>query len=410
MKAPSSAALDIGALWEGIPPALPGIHVTPPSRELSGEPAAGTPGHKSPPPGAPQAVVAAQALDAHTVSPQAYTAAQAFLQAAESVNTRKAYRTALNYWRGWYALRYGREMTLPVPVRAVVEFLTDHLAVIEQRPDGTELAHYGLKGVLEQALRERGLKGRRGPPALNTVRHRIAVLSQLHEGKRLANPCRDIAVKRLLASARKVYGATDREAKAKQALTEDLLRQLLNTCKADFRGTRDRALLTLAFASGGRRRSEVISLRVEDLHRKENGNYAFVLGVNKTDPRGERKEEKPVNGEAAEALSAWLALSGLTEGPLFRKIIRGQMQGALTGDGFWWMVRRRAREAGLNEEDFGAHSLRSGFVTEAARRGIGIAEVMKLTGHRSVKTTLRYYQVGEVSTLAAANLLPKTRR
>jgi hypothetical protein len=48
-------------------------------------------------------------------------------------------------------------------------------------------------------------------------------------------------------------------------------------------------------------------------------------------------------------------------------------------------VRRRAQLAGLNGE-FSAHSLRSGFMTEAGRQNVPLAEEMALTGHRSVQT------------------------
>ena len=67
-------------------------------------------------------------------------------------------------------------------------------------------------------------------------------------------------------------------------------------------------------------------------------------------------------------------------------------------------MKRRAQLAGL-EGDFGAHSLRSGFVTEAGRQNVPMKEAMSLTGHRSVATFLRYFQTGAVQLSAAANLL-----
>jgi hypothetical protein len=43
------------------------------------------------------------------------------------------------------------------------------------------------------------------------------------------------------------------------------------------------------------------------------------------------------------------------------------------------IVKRRAQLAGL-EGDFGAHSLRSGFVTEAGRQNIPLGATMAMTG------------------------------
>ncbi len=343
-------------------------------------------------------------LDPLCLSPEARNAARTILKAGESPNTRRAYEVALRYWQGWYGLRYGTALTLPVSVSVLVQFLVDHLDIKDEHGKSHQ---YALKGDLEIRLIASGIKARRGPPAWNTVMQRIAVLSGVHESKRLKNPTRDPVIKQLLASARRAYGAAKKRPKSKKALTLDLLRKMLDTCECDLRGKRDRALLLLAFASGGRRRSEVSALRLEDLIRTEDGNFKFVLGKTKTDQKGELLEEKPVNGEAAEALHDWLEASSITHGALFRRVIRGVVKGPLSGDAIWLIVRRRAALAGLAEQDFGAHSLRSGFVTEAARQGAPIGEVMKLTGHRSVKTALGYYKAGEVSTLAAANLLNK---
>ena len=53
-------------------------------------------------------------------------------------------------------------------------------------------------------------------------------------------------------------------------VTRDVLDQLLATCDAGRPADlRDRALLLVAFASGGRRRSEAASLRVADLIERE---------------------------------------------------------------------------------------------------------------------------------------------
>lgn len=59
----------------------------------------------------------------------------------------------------------------------------------------------------------------------------------------------------------------------------------------------------------------------------------YALGATKTDTSGVRRE-KPLKGEAVVALQAWLVVSQLHEGPLFRRLFRGGRVGgtALTGD------------------------------------------------------------------------------
>ncbi len=68
------------------------------------------------------------------------------------------------------------------------------------------------------------------------------------------------------------------------------------------------------------------------------------------------------------------------------------------------IVKRRAALAGL-EGDYSAHSLRSGFMTEAGRQNVLLGEAMALTDHRSVQTAVRYFQAGAVEKSRAASLL-----
>ncbi|MNJ75434.1 Phage integrase family protein [compost metagenome] len=69
------------------------------------------------------------------------------------------------------------------------------------------------------------------------------------------------------------------------------------------------------------------------------------------------------------------------------------------------IVKRRAQLAGL-EGDWAAHSLRSGFVTEAGRQGVPLGEVMAMTEHRSVGTVMGYFQAGSLLGSRASQLLP----
>ena len=68
------------------------------------------------------------------------------------------------------------------------------------------------------------------------------------------------------------------------------------------------------------------------------------------------------------------------------------------------IVKRRAALAGL-EGNLGAHSLRSGFVTEAGKQGVPLPAVMAMTEHRSVASVIGYFQAGAAEDNPAARLL-----
>lgn len=90
---------------------------------------------------------------------------------------------ALRYWAGWYTARYGRELTLPVPEAAVLQFVVDHVA---RRSTEGELARE-LPPAVDAALLAAGLKVKPGPWTLDSVRHRVAVLSTAHRLKQQPN-------------------------------------------------------------------------------------------------------------------------------------------------------------------------------------------------------------------------------
>ena len=108
-------------------------------------------------------------------------------------------------------------------------------------------------------------------------------------------------------------------------------------------------------------------------------------------------------GAAARALQAWLDASGIAQGPLFRRIRRGDVLGEpLAAAAVRDIVRQRCELAGL-DESYSAHSLRSGFITEAGRQQVPLGDAMAMTGHASVATAMGYYR-GAAATLKAARL------
>ena len=97
-------------------------------------------------------------------------------------------------------------------------------------------------------------------------------------------------------------------------------------------GKRDRALLLFGWASGGRRRSEIVAASFENV-RRDGAGFVYELGRSKTNQSGRRepKDFKPIQGAAAEALQAWIEVLfsyRITEGALFRAIRHERILGA----------------------------------------------------------------------------------
>jgi integrase len=343
------------------------------------------------------------ALDPEVLHTQAEASVRALLREGESANTVRSYAGALRYWAAWFRLRYRTALALPVPVPAVLQFLVDHV----QRTAAEGHLLHDLPPAIDHALVEGGFKGALGAPALNTVLHRLSVLSKAHQMRELSNPTRDPTVQELVSRIRRAYAVRGVRPASKTALTKDPLEAMLGTCTDGLIGVRDRALLLFAFSSGGRRRSEVASAMMENLVRIDEQTYVYRLTHSKTDQAGTAHNadaDKPLVGAAAEALSAWLTASGVKSGPIFRRIRKTKAVEPLSGQAVWHIVRRRAQLAGL-EGSFGAHSLRSGYVTEAGRQNVPIREAMGLTGHRSMLMFMRYFQTGAVQHSRAATLL-----
>lgn len=341
-------------------------------------------------------------LDFQILASGSQAAAAAFIAAGTAKNTVRSYRSALAYWQAWLLLRYEVELgDGSLTPEVVVQFVLDHLA----RPENGQWTHL-LPEWVDAALVEAKVKGKLGALAYSTVSHRLAVLCKWHRINGWESPTETHAVKTLMREAHKAQTRQGVSVNKKTALVLEPMQALLATCTDGVRGVRDRALLLLAWSGGGRRRSEVVGLQVGDVRQLDTDTWLYALGATKTDTGGIRRE-KPLHGPAARALSAWLEIAPAKTGPLFRRLFRGGKIGnaALSSDEIARIVQRRAKLAGL-EGDFAAHSLRSGFVTEAGRQGVPLGDVMAMTEHKSVETVMSYFQAGSLLTSKATQLMP----
>lgn len=352
----------------------------------------------------------APVANVQTLSDKASSAVRDIVDAGTAANTKRSYTSAMAYWVAWHDARFDAPLTLPVPEAVVVQFLVDHCGR-PARPD-EEADARGLTWELpldvDRRLVERGAKQHLGPLKVTTVMHRLSVLSAAHAAHGAANPLEAGQVRTLLRHCRRAAHAAGEAPRKKLALTAREIRAMLEVCGEDLVGKRDRALISFGFASGGRRRSEIADAIVKNLRRTGPTSYTYALTHGKTlRTPGGKAPQKPIMGDAAIALRDWLEAANIGDGPLFRRV-RGRRVGVegLSAHAIAAIVKRRAQQAGI-DGDIAAHSLRSGFATEAGRRGLPLAQAMELTDHSSAQTFLGYYQAGAVESNSAGRLLDR---
>ncbi len=159
-------------------------------------------------------------------------------------------------------------------------------------------------------------------------------------------------------------------------------------------------MLLFGFA-GALRRSELVSLNVEDIAIVAGG-LRLRIRRGKTDQEGQGAEIGLPRGRFAEtcpvrAFEAWQAVARRKAGPLFRKISTGDGIGdtALHPDAVRRILAHRVAMAGLVVEGFArlsAHALRVGFITAAYDQGVRDEDIMRHTRHRDFRTMRGYVQ------------------
>jgi site-specific recombinase XerD len=154
----------------------------------------------------------------------------------------------------------------------------------------------------------------------------------------------------------------------------------------------------LGFA-GAFRRSELVALDVEDIEQCATG-IKIAIRHSKTDQEGHGATIGIVRGSIAcpvAALQAWRDAAGITTGPVFRSIRKGgKVEARLTDQSVADIVKTHAERVGLDPALFAGHSLRAGFLTSAAKRGVSIFKMMDVSRHRSVDTLRGYVRDAEI--------------
>lgn len=327
-------------------------------------------------------------------------------------NTLRALTSDLAYLQAWSLATTKNSLPWPAPEALLLKFVAHHLWQPRQRDADPD---HGMPAGVEESLRDQGFLRTTGPHAPDTVRRRLATWSTLTKWRGLAGSFSSPALK---SAIRLAVRATPRPRKRKsaKAVTGDVLAKLLATCASEnLRDLRDRAILMVGFASGGRRRSEIAGLRREQLTIEapvtaEGGSSLPSLSIHlgRTKTSGAQDDEVVyLTGRPVDALNAWLVAARIESGTVFRAIDRwgNVSKRAIDPKAINDIVKQRAAMAGLEASEFSAHGLRSGYLTEAANRGIPLPEAMEQSRHRSVQQASSYYNNATRRTGRAARML-----
>lgn len=315
-------------------------------------------------------------------------------------NTLRAWERDLAYIGAWKQIVFGRPLSWPEDEAVALRFILHHAEDLTART--------GTARDAAEELIAAGLRRSLAAPAPATLDRRIASWQAFHRMRNLASPFSAPLVQQARQKARR---ANDRPRvpKSPRPVTRDILQALLATCDDSLRGIRDRALLSLAFASGGRRRYELVALNVEDIEQREfeaRGLLWLRLLETKTTRRADAPR-LPLKGPAARALVHWLEVSAIARGALFRPVSTADrlLARRLAPDALRVILRHRLALAGLPEDFVTPHGLRAGFLTQSALDGVPLAAVMKLSLHRSAIQAQRYYADVEIAENPATDLL-----
>ncbi|GMA66071.1 site-specific integrase [Alicyclobacillus fastidiosus] len=293
-----------------------------------------------------------------------------YIDQSQAKNTRRGYKSDWDHFSHWCEAQ--SVQNLPCSPETVAYYISD-------------LAEHGYK--------------------VSTLQRRLSSIAIAHKTAGYPSPTEDTGLRTVWRGIRKEHG-TAQQGK-KPLLTMDIKNMVHNLALDTLSGLRDRALILVGFA-GGFRRSELVALDVADIQFAREG-LVILIRRSKTDQTGEGRKVAIPYGSHLEtcpvrALQDWLSASLITDGPLFRKVNKGDWVESrrLSDKSVANIVKRTIKSIGIDPTQYSGHSLRAGFATSSAAAGASERDIMRQTGHRSVVTVRRYIRDGEMFKANAA--------
>ncbi len=167
-------------------------------------------------------------------------------------------------------------------------------------------------------------------------------------------------------------------------LTSKEVELLLDQPKdVDLKGTRDKAMLEFAYATG-MRVTEIISLNIEDV----NLNDGIVICKN-----GSRTRNIPLGKMSLSALKEYIeqARNILVTSEKEKALFVNLNGRRLTRQGFWKIIKYYQEQANITK-DITPHTLRHSFATHLLQNGADLKSIQMMLGHSDISSTQVYMQ------------------
>jgi site-specific recombinase XerD len=228
----------------------------------------------------------------------------------------------------------------------------------------------------------------------SSIRIAVSSISSIHKLNLLNDPTQHADVK---IEMRRMHRMLGRSSKQAYGITAPLLEKMLKTTRNDLRGVRDRALLLLAYDSMCRR-SELVSLKVEDIELSETNDYTEMkirLRKSKTDQELQGRWIMP-SERSTEAIAKWINQAKLDDGYLFRGINNAiDVTSELQSSQINRIYKRLAKAANLPREiidRISGHSMRVGAAQDLLKSGASMPLIMNKGRWSKTDTVMRYLE------------------
>ncbi|MFO0991230.1 MAG: tyrosine-type recombinase/integrase [Hyphomicrobiales bacterium] len=227
--------------------------------------------------------------------------------------------------------------------------------------------------------------------AVSTIKRRLCAIAFAHRMRDLPLPTDANSVR--LALRRAVRKRASRP-KQVRGLTNVIRRSIIKACPKSLAGVRDAALISVGYDTLCRS-SELAAMRVEHL-RFEAGNAGSVLiPRSKSDVSGQGRIAY-LSPQTASLLRRWIAMSGISTGPLFRSLhLQRLYDGPLTTSSIRRLIKRATQRAGLPPSvaaELSGHSMRIGAAQDMLVAGFDALAIMQAGGWKSANVVLRYVE------------------
>ena len=237
---------------------------------------------------------------------------------------------------------------------------------------------------------------------MSTLRRRLVSISMIHKHKgHYLDTKHPVIIENLMGIKRR-KGSIQ---KGKKPLLINHLKAIIKVIDEDkaeeIKKIRDKTIILTGFG-GGFRRTELISIDYDDLEFVPEG-LKITLRRSKTDQFGEGMiKGLPYFSNTKYCpvfhLKKWLELSKIKDGPIFRRFAKGNSltKHRLTDQTVVLIIKRYLEIAGIDNQNFSGHSLRSGFATVTAESGADERSIMAMTGHKTTQMVRRYIKEANI--------------